>query len=465
MIFLNKKKFPSETILLGKNKNHKNKKNMKTITKMICKDCGTVYTGTTAERCPQCGSMHRIRKVYGIRKCPNCQQEYSAEHEHCPNCGSAYLEEKFKLSNPESAPAVPAGKERKGQGHWCGHCNSFFTGEICPNCGNPLDEAKGTANGDDTNYFNKFPQSPETTPQPPRTRSTPRFDWPSIMEGIGSFLLIAGILFLIGWGIWSGFRSIKVTCDHHDWEYVTEIEELKTFTETDWTIPYGGRKKSEFQAFHHNEKVFDGYADEEYQEYEIVGYAEEEYEEEVFDHYESYTYTDYEMVGTGRTQVVSSRDLGNGEFEIEEEEIFEEQPVTKTGKKPIYKTVTKTRTVPVKDWVTHTRQVEIYHDSAVYRTKYTYDIDRWVYNRSVRNSGKDLSPKKGEIVLKNKEKEGESSLSLKIIFKDDEGEEIIREFDSQEEWSSIQDNSIFHGRKIFWIGRRINWEEGPIKNQ
>ena len=124
------------------------------------------------------------------------------------------------------------------------------------------------------------------------------------------------------------------------WQYEVDIEQYKTVSESDWFLPSNGRLKHTAQEIRSYTKVLDGYRTETYTEQEI-------------DHYE---------------ENVSYRDCGNGYAE----EIRSSYPV--------YRTVTKTREVPV------------YRDVPVYDTKYYYDIDKYVFNRTETTQGSDKYP-------------------------------------------------------------------------
>lgn len=88
--------------------------------------------------------------------------------------------------------------------------------------------------------------------------------------------------------------------------------------------------------------------------------------ENILDHYEqrSKLVTKERIVGYEEV-VVGHKDLGNGYFE----EI--------TENRPIYETYTETEYY----------EEPIYRKEPVYKTKYYYEIDKWLYDRSVSSSG------------------------------------------------------------------------------
>ena len=82
--------------------------------------------------------------------------------------------------------------------------------------------------------------------------------------------------------------------------------------------------------------------------------------------------------------VVGTRDLGNGYFE----EI--------TSSRPVYETY----------YENEEYQEPVYKDVPRYQTKYYYEIDRWVYERSVKTAEMNQEPYWGDVILGDKEREG-----------------------------------------------------------
>lgn len=152
-------------------------------------------------------------------------------------------------------------------------------------------------------------------------------------------------------------KTKSVHVDSHNWEYSINVEEYKTFSESDWTLPPGARLTS--------------------QQVEFKEYVP------VLDHYETQTVTEQSYEQIGSHTEYSYVDNGNG-------------------------TATEVaHTVPDYGYVTHTRteQVPVYRQEPVYATKYYYDIDRWTYTRSIKTEGNDTKPYWGELDLKDKERE------------------------------------------------------------
>lgn len=79
---------------------------------------------------------------------------------------------------------------------------------------------------------------------------------------------------------------------------------------------------------------------------------------------------------------MTNRDLGNGYFE----EII--------SSRPIYETYYETQEY----------QESVYRDEPIYQTKYYYEIDKWIYERSVKTNGVDKTPYWGDVTLDSDEK-------------------------------------------------------------
>ena len=207
-----------------------------------------------------------------------------------------------------------------------------------------------------------------------------------ILKFIGCSLAFVGLIV----GLFFLFRpkTLEVTVEDFIWNRNIEIEKLTTVKESDWEVPSGAR-------------VYDVKKEYYGQDYNIY-YVEEEV-----------TYTEKVKVGTDLV-LVGTKDLGNGYAE----EIYEEVD--------IYEEVTKTemKEVPKKE----------YFD--VYKDKYYYEIDKYIFSRNVRTSGSDKSPYWGEYSLDKKEKLGSTteSYQIKVKTKDNQYQLYSLNF---EEWKLL----------------------------
>ena len=120
------------------------------------------------------------------------------------------------------------------------------------------------------------------------------------------------------------------------------------------------------------------------------------------DHYETKTRQVAKQRLAGyETYVSGYRDLGNGYFE----EI--------TSKRPIYETY----------YETETYQEPVYRNEPVYATKYYYEIDKWLYERTVSTSGKDKNPYWGEPNLCDNERVSNKTEKYYIMGLNSKGKE------------------------------------------
>ena len=118
----------------------------------------------------------------------------------------------------------------------------------------------------------------------------------------------------------------------------------------------------------------------------------------------------------GETYVSGYRDLGNGYFE----EI--------TSERPVYETY----------YETETYQEPVYRSEPVYRTKYYYEIDKWLYERSVSTSGIDSTPYWGKVNLKSDERESSRSDTYEVKGIDLKTDEEISFYLNFEDWSTLR---------------------------
>ena len=157
------------------------------------------------------------------------------------------------------------------------------------------------------------------------------------------------------------------------WSRSISIEQNRTFHESDWSVPAGGRVTSQQMEFHHYQS-----------------------------HYEYST---------------TLIDMWNWYFEEE------------TISTPVYETY----------YETEEYQEPIYRDEPVYAMKYYYDIDRYVYERSVNTSGNDKEPYWGEVKLNYDERVSKRNEEYKISGISDEKEKRTLEISVNfEKWNALE---------------------------
>lgn len=152
-------------------------------------------------------------------------------------------------------------------------------------------------------------------------------------------LIISGIIFL------AVPRTRTVTVDHTYWEQTIEIERYQTVDESGWFLPPNARLHKSRREIYTYEQVFDHYED-----------RTRQVAKQRLDHYEE--------------RVVGYKDLGNGYFEEQTERV------------PVYETY----------YETEHYQEPVYRSEPVYKTKYYYEIDKWLYDRTLTTSGIDSEP-------------------------------------------------------------------------
>lgn len=153
-------------------------------------------------------------------------------------------------------------------------------------------------------------------------------------------------------------KQVDFVLSSIQWTHSQNIEEYRTINESDWSLPSGGRLL--------------------FTQQEISGY------EEVLDHYETRTREVSEQVLDGYDTVVTgTRDMGNGYFE----EI--------TSQVPRYRT----------EYHTETYEEPVYRSEPIYSTKYYYEIDKWVFDRTITSSGTDKNIQYKEYVLEENERD------------------------------------------------------------
>lgn len=175
-------------------------------------------------------------------------------------------------------------------------------------------------------------------------------------------LIVIGILATVFWP-----RVYTGNILHKEWSRDIQIEEYRTLNESGWTVPAGGRVYDQRTEIHHYDKVID--------------------------HYETKTKQVPESVLDGYDTKVTHHNNGDGTF------------TERTTQVPRYKTVYRTETY----------QDPVYKDVPRYQTKYYYQIDRWVIDRTEKSSGVDNEPYWPEYSLGEKERKGKESGQYSLV--------------------------------------------------
>ena len=386
--------------------------------KWDCKQCRTIGIAGLTTRCPNCGD---------------------ARNEHLDPEEAPYLPADARVITSESELAVAA----SGPGWSCGKCGNYNQGdsEKCSNCSDPrnhddrvnavytyvegIDAAGQTISAPgqiETDWVDTTLQSADKLQQledgpvvsPARTfalSALPRIGALAVRDklrassqvsksriGIGVTPLlgvVAAVVMIIGG--YAGYANfikaseVVLTVDALEWERQVEIEEFRTLTQEDWTYPGDARVQRSFQAVHHYDRVLDHYEDRTRQVPET-----------------KQTGTRPESYACGSTTVNN----GNGTFSS--------------------RTTYCTRSVPVYTTTYRTEHYKepIYKQVPVYKTKYVFEIDRWVTDRFIRASAEAKPFWPQPVGLTGKQRVGnERKESYEVTLVDPQGREFDREVD------------------------------------
>ena len=308
--------------------------------------------------------------IRGYWDCPHCGTKgIDGLVDICPGCGSGkdknvryYMKSTEAVSDQELEAAGISADESDGEHReWiCAYCGALnnYRDQICVHCGADKAEKEQDYGGDTSEI--KYRKDKYGRVTMTGSQEKPKEQTYETMEeaeardaqnaggrrgGSGSpirWVLIAAIALLAVFFLWPHTNSEAIT--GFEWQRNVTVEELRTFSESGWTLPYGARQTGTRMEFYGYQQVLD--------HYETVY---EQRTRQVLDHYDtSYTYTDN----------------GNGTFS--EHEV----------RTPVY--VTETYTEPV--------QRPVYRNEPVYQRKYYYDVDRWVNLEDYPTSGNDHEP-------------------------------------------------------------------------
>lgn len=305
--------------------------------------------------------------IRGYWDCPHCGTKgIDGLKDICPGCGAGkdknvryYMKEAQEVTEEELNSAGISKEESDGKHkEWiCAYCGSLnnFRDQVCARCGADREEKAQDYGGDtsevkyEKDAQGKMRKTAKDEEIPKQTYVTKeekqaqaRQEEQKRKSSLLLKLMIGAALLLVVFLFWPHTNSSAITA--FSWERKVTVEELQTFSESDWKLPEGARQTDAKKELYGYDQVLD--------HYETVY---ETRTRQVIDHYDtSYTY----------------KDNGNG--------TFTEQEV----KTPVY--TTETYTEPVKK--------PVYVSVPRYETKYYYDIDRWVDLDTYETSGDDHEP-------------------------------------------------------------------------
>lgn len=362
------------------------------------------------------------RLVMGYWSCPYCEtKNIKGNFRNCPNCGKARDNSTTFYLNPLKIEYASEEENRTVNRNpdWiCTHCQQLNSDNNtrCISCGS----VRGSENSTYSN-FNHYAVTkagniesnikPKTNHEDSveesikdnirdivgiktnRYRNAKTNNFSNFISNykmpifsiILILLLIAGLVFLFS----PRYYDVKIT--GFSWERNIIIEKWQTVNESDWTLPTNARLHYSRQEFSHYRQVLDHY------ETETRQVARQR-----VSHYEDY--------------VSGYRDLGNGYFE----EVISSRPVYETY------------------YETETYQQPVYRDEPVYRTKYYYEIDKWLYERTVTTKDNNKEPCWGETNLSSVERIARKDESYQITVLNLKNEETKCYTISYEEWLLLE---------------------------
>lgn len=345
-----------------------------------CKHCGTKAIRGSERDCPNCGnardedivfymdpqrpqyiSTEEAKKV--TKKpdwiCPFCNNLNSDNVTNCTSCGSLRTSENETYSNFNHIYFTPNGIKRSSEDKFDEivkndmSSTSYRSTEnnidsISENIAQSSSRASYQQKKETVNNHSDYLRKKSYTHKKYSKSSNSLFNFfydnrKGILITLAIIALVAGLIFLFM------PRYYDVSIEQFSWERNIYIEKYQTVNESDWNLPVGGRLHYTRQELSHYEQVLD--------------------------HYETKTRTvSRQRISGYEEYVVGYRDLGNGYAE----EV--------TSSRPVYETY----------YETETYQDPVYRSEPVYRTKYYYEIDKWLPERTVTTKQNDHSPYWGE---------------------------------------------------------------------
>lgn len=325
--------------------------------------------------------MTNGRIVEGLWDCPYCQTKaIGGLKKHCPCCGHPQDDDTQFYMGSEIKYLDEDLAKQYGQGaDWvCAYCAALnrVHYKYCATCGAGKDDS-----GKD--YFT--PDAQNTPAQKPtQTKAQPA-------KGKGSklpliLLALAAILAFVFWP-----RNVDSQVTGKNWQRTSQVEAYRTVEESDWSLPDGGRTIRTAREIHHYDNVLD--------------------------HYETRTRQVAESVYDGDDVSVSYVNNGDGTFtEVE-------------NRTPRYRT----------EYHEETYEAPVYVQVPVHATKYYYEIERWVYDRTMTATGEADPPYWPDCQLKDNERERHESERYTVTVQDSKNEKTYSFNCSQSMWESLKD--------------------------
>lgn len=320
--------------------------------------------------------------VEGIWDCPYCGADaIGGLQKYCPNCGHPQSEDtRFRLGTVKRYLTEEEIAKVGIDPDWlCDYCESLNNAKFtyCKNCGaertaenkdyfemqQDTDTSSNDTTGEDSlSLYNDQPEFPseaierlkETTEHlqemAPETKGISVNQAHTLKDLLFDIAKHAGILalFILIFHSLIGLftpHEYDAVISGKEWERKVIIEEYRTVEESAWDdVPSGGRLQHTKEEIRSYNKVLSHYET-----------KTRQVAKQVFDGYNTHTYY---------------TNNGNGTF------------TEHTSKTPKYRT----------EYVTETYQEPVYNNVPVYDTKYYYETEKWVYDRTEESKGSDNEP-------------------------------------------------------------------------
>jgi hypothetical protein len=365
----------------------------------------------------------------GKWRCLRCSEVNRGRDLNCLSCGVKRSEDAVFFLDDDAAELTDERllREASAGADWvCMYCgtNCRATENQCSGCGSLrsdqnrqlAEETRGVGDWSEAAQKAAKMQNLSAAEEPKRSFFSRRLVKFALL-GAGAFgVLFVGLFILLVY-ISTLSYPVEVEVSGLEWQRSIRLEEYKTVTETAWEgeVPKEARVQSKETALHHTDKVADGTRE-----------VPETYTEQVSDGTERY--------------VCGRINKGNG--------YFEDKYCTRTK----YKTVTKTRK----------RTETIYKDVPVYKTRYTFLIDKWVSAGEKTTSGTDFNPHWAEVSVDNvKTREAGRTESYNLICKELGGKNKLHKIKiAPENWSKFQNGQHLRG-KVDFFGDLVSLDDLP----
>lgn len=364
----------------------------------------------------------------GKWRCRRCATVNLGRNLNCLSCGVKRDEDaKFFLDDDAAALADEQllAQARAGADWICLYCGTSCRAaeKQCSGCGSLrsgenkqlVEETRGAGDWSEAAQKKNVPP-PAAVAAPQKSFFSRRLVKFGLL-GAGAFAALFVALFAALVYISTLSYVVEVEVSSLEWRRSIALEEYKTVAETAWEgeVPGEARVQSKKSALHHTDRVPAG-----------TRQIPETYTEQVADGSERYV--------CGRT------DKKNG--------YFEDKYCTRTK----YKSVTKTRT----------RTETVYRDVPVYKTRYTYLIDKWTAAGERATAGNDFNPQWADVKVDNvRTREAGRTENYNLLCKELSGKNKLHKLKiAPDAWKKFQNGQRLRG-KVDFFGGLISIDDAP----